>query len=76
MDQVKKHIIRATELTAISVSRLIKEQRFTPQDLLTEEESITGDDKWFDLKEVENGHKVNTLTVDKSGVKIVRQIHH
>ena len=40
MDQVKKHITRATELTAISVSRLIKEKGFTPQDLLTEEESI------------------------------------
>lgn len=39
MDQVKQYITRATELTAISVSRLIKEQRFTPQDLLTEEES-------------------------------------
>lgn len=39
MDQVKKHITRATELTAISVSRLIKEKGFTPQDLLDEEES-------------------------------------
>lgn len=39
MDQVKKYITRATELTAISVSRLIKEKGFTPQDLLTEEES-------------------------------------
>jgi len=39
MDQVKKYITRATELTAISVSRLIKEQGFTPQDLLEEEES-------------------------------------
>lgn len=39
MDQVKKYITRATELTAISVSRLIKEQGFTSQDLLTEEES-------------------------------------
>ncbi len=39
MSQVKKVINRATELTAISVSRLIKEQGFTPQDLLTEEES-------------------------------------
>ncbi len=36
---VKHHITRATELTALSVSRLIKEQDFTPQDLLTEEES-------------------------------------
>lgn len=40
MDQVKHHIVRATELTAISVSRLIKEQGFSPEDLLTEEESI------------------------------------
>jgi len=40
MDQVKKYITRATELTAISVSRLIKEQGFSPEDLLTEEESI------------------------------------
>jgi fructose-1,6-bisphosphatase II len=39
MDQVKKYITRATELTAISVSRLIKQQGFTPQDLLEEEES-------------------------------------
>src|SRR3989344_7056038 len=39
MDQVKKYITRATELTAISVSKLIKEQGFTPQDLLEEEES-------------------------------------
>lgn len=39
MNQVKKYITRATELTAISVARLIKEQGFTPQDLLTEEES-------------------------------------
>lgn len=40
MDQVKKYITRATELTAISVSRLIKAQGFNSQDLLTEEESI------------------------------------
>lgn len=40
MDQVKKHITRATELTAISVSRLIKEQGFTANDLLDEETSI------------------------------------
>ena len=39
MNQVKKYITRATELTAISVARLIKEQGFTPQDLLEEEES-------------------------------------
>lgn len=39
MDQVKKHITRATELTAISVSRLIKEKGFSPTDLLEEEES-------------------------------------
>lgn len=40
MDQVKHHIIRATELTALSVSRLIQEQGFTSEDLLTEEESF------------------------------------
>lgn len=40
MDQVKHHITRATELTAISVSRLIKEQGFSKDDLLTDEESI------------------------------------
>ena len=40
MDFVKKHITRATELTAISVSKLIKEKGFTPQDLLDEEENI------------------------------------
>lgn len=40
MDKVKKVIIRATELTAISVSRLINEQGFSKDDLLTEEESI------------------------------------
>lgn len=39
MMKVKKYIIRATELTALSVWRLIKEKGFTPQDLLTEEES-------------------------------------
>lgn len=39
MDQVKKYITRATELTAISVSRLIKEKGFTPNDLLEEDES-------------------------------------
>lgn len=39
MDSVKKIITRATELTAISVSRLIKEKGFTPTDLLDEEES-------------------------------------
>ncbi|MBI2599628.1 fructose-bisphosphatase class II [Candidatus Daviesbacteria bacterium] len=38
-DQVKHHITRATELTALSVWRLIKEKGFTSQDLLTEEES-------------------------------------
>ncbi|MBI2018146.1 fructose-bisphosphatase class II [Candidatus Daviesbacteria bacterium] len=40
MDQVKKYITRATELTAISVSKLIYEQGFSKDDLLTEEESI------------------------------------
>ena len=39
MDQVKKYITRATELTALSVWRLIQEKGFTPNDLLTEEES-------------------------------------
>lgn len=39
MLKVSDHITRATELTAISVWRLIKEKGFTPQDLLTEEES-------------------------------------
>lgn len=40
MDQVKKVIRRATELTALSVWRLIKDQRFSPEDILTEEESL------------------------------------
>lgn len=40
MDQVKKYITRATELTAISVSRLIKEKGFSPQDILDEEENL------------------------------------
>jgi len=40
VNKVQNYIIRATELTALSVSRLIKEKGFTPQDLLTEEESI------------------------------------
>ncbi|MBI2314821.1 fructose-bisphosphatase class II [Candidatus Daviesbacteria bacterium] len=39
MFKVKDYITRATELTAISVWRLIEEKGFTPQDLLTEEES-------------------------------------
>ncbi len=39
MDSVKHHITRATELTALSVWRLISEKGFTPEDLLTEEES-------------------------------------
>ncbi len=39
MDQVKHFITRATELTALSVSRLIKEKGFSKDDLLTEEES-------------------------------------
>lgn len=39
MGKVRDYIIRATELTAISVSRLIQKKGFTPQDLLTEEES-------------------------------------
>ncbi len=40
MNKVQDYIIRATELTALSVSALIKEKGFTPRDLLTEEESI------------------------------------
>ena len=40
MNKVTNYITRATELTALSVSMLIKEKGFTPQDLLTEEESI------------------------------------
>lgn len=39
MIKVRDYITRATELTAISVARLIKEKGFTPQDLLTEDES-------------------------------------
>jgi len=40
MNSVQKYITRATELTAIMVSKVIKDSGFTPQDLLTEEESI------------------------------------
>ena len=40
MNIVQKCITRATELTAIMVSGVIKDSGFTPQDLLTEEESI------------------------------------
>ena len=39
MVKVSDHITRATELTALSVWMLIQEKGFTPQDLLTEEES-------------------------------------
>lgn len=39
MEQVKKYITRATELTAISVARLIKEKGFSKDDLLDEDES-------------------------------------
>lgn len=39
MLKVKDYVIRATELTALSVWRLIQEKGFTSQDLLTEEES-------------------------------------
>ncbi len=39
-DKVKEAINKATELTAISVYRLIEEHNFTPEDLLEEEESI------------------------------------
>ena len=40
MNKVQNYIIRATELTALSVSKVIKDSGFTPFDLLTEEESI------------------------------------
>ena len=40
MNKVQHYVTRATELTAISVSKVIKDSGFTPQDLLTEEESI------------------------------------
>lgn len=39
MVKVKDYITRATELTALNVWRLIEEKGFTPEDLLTEEES-------------------------------------
>ncbi|OGE18772.1 hypothetical protein A3J19_03265 [Candidatus Daviesbacteria bacterium RIFCSPLOWO2_02_FULL_41_8] len=39
MINIRHHITRATELTAISVWKLIKEKGFTPEDLLTEDES-------------------------------------
>ena len=39
MVKVRDYITRATELTALSVWRLIQEKGFTPEDLLTEEES-------------------------------------
>jgi fructose-1,6-bisphosphatase/sedoheptulose 1,7-bisphosphatase-like protein len=40
MNNVQNYITRATELTALMVSKVIKDSGFTPQDLLTEEESI------------------------------------
>ena len=40
MNKVQGCIIRATELTALSVFKLIRERGFTSQDLLTEEESL------------------------------------
>lgn len=40
LNKVSGYIIRATELTALGVSELIREKGFTPQDLLTEEESL------------------------------------
>lgn len=40
MNKVQKFITRTTELTALSVSKVIKDSGFTPQDLLTQEESI------------------------------------
>ncbi|MDP3733473.1 MAG: hypothetical protein Q8Q91_02915, partial [Candidatus Daviesbacteria bacterium] len=39
MVKIKDYITRATELTAISVARLIREKGFSKDDLLTEEES-------------------------------------
>lgn len=39
MIKVKDYITRTTELTAIAVLNLIKDKGFTPEDLLTEEES-------------------------------------
>lgn len=39
MIKIRDYITRATELTAISVWKLIKDKGFTPADLLTEEES-------------------------------------
>lgn len=50
------------------------------QDCLVSISTITGDDKWFGLKGVkggiDDGHEVTTLTVDKTGVKIVKKVHH
>jgi len=40
MNKVRDCIIRATELTALSVFELIQEKGFTSQDLLTKEESL------------------------------------
>ncbi|MBF8249730.1 MAG: Fructose-1,6-bisphosphatase [Candidatus Levybacteria bacterium] len=40
MNKVQDCIVRATELTALSVAQIIEEKGFTPQDLLTEEESL------------------------------------
>ncbi len=40
MDQVRKYITRATELTALSVYRLIQEKGFSQNDVLTAEESL------------------------------------
>ena len=40
MDQVKQHIVRATELTAISVSKLISKKGFSPSDVLNEKENL------------------------------------
>lgn len=50
------------------------------EDCLLSVSSITGDNKWFDLKGVrakgKGGSEVTTLTVDKSGVKISSTVHH
>ena len=40
MNKVRKYITRATELTSLSVSKVILDSGFTPHDFLTEEESI------------------------------------
>ncbi len=50
------------------------------EDCLISISSITGDDKWFDLKGVgvrrEGESRVTTLTVDTNGISIHTKIHH